>query len=138
MGERATCSLLRAAGEGLGKGLQFRNSDPQCNAFANDLAFGHGADTARADVQAGAGGGTTTGTDTSGQVEAGGGVVAATWRVGAWAGQYADGRDVSEPFNDPSQHATLKKAAYGVESRLEARAIVVEGADGKRVAIVKN
>src|SRR4051794_4660594 len=138
MGERVTCSLLRGAGEVLGKGMQYRDSYPQCAAFANDLAFGHGADTGRAEVAAGAGGGTTSGSGEAGHVKAGAAVVDATWHVGASAGQYAHERDPSRPFTDPSQQSTIKTPSYGVESRLSARAIVVEGADGKRIAIVKN
>jgi hypothetical protein len=138
MGERVTCSLLRGAGEVLGKGMQYRTAYEKCPLFANDLAFGHGADTGRADVSAGAGDGTTTGGGASGQVKAGVGVVDATWHVGASAGQYAHERDPSQPFTDPSQQATLKKASYGIQARLQARAIVVEGGDGKRVALLKN
>src|SRR5215210_8069084 len=144
MGERVTCSLLRGAGEVLGKGLQYRNAYEKCPAFANDLAFGHGADAGCSEVNdpetcpelsPDAGGGTRTGGGPSGQVKAGVGVVDATWHVGASAGQYAHERDPSKPFDDPGQHATIKKASYGVQSRLVARAIVVEGGDGKRVAL---
>jgi hypothetical protein len=138
LGERVTCSLLRGAGEVLGKGLQYRNAYEKCPAFANDLAFGHGADTGRADVAAGAGGGTTTGSGVAGHVKAGAAVVDATWHVGASAGQYAHERDPSKPFEDPSQQATIKKASYGFQGRLQARAIVVEGGNGQRLAIVKN
>jgi hypothetical protein len=45
LGERVTCSLLRGAGEVFGKGTQYREAYERCNAFANDLAFDHGADT---------------------------------------------------------------------------------------------
>ena len=138
MGERVTCSLLRGAGEVLGKGMQYRDAYDKCPLFANDLAFGHGADTGRPDVAAGAGGGTTTGGGASGQVKAGAAVVDASWHVGASAGQYAHERDPSQPFTDPSQQATLKTPSYGIQGRLQARAIVVEGGDGKRVALVKN
>ena len=47
MGERVTCSLLRGAGEVLGKDLAFRDRYERCAAFANDLLFAHGADTGR-------------------------------------------------------------------------------------------
>jgi hypothetical protein len=138
MGERVICSLLRGAGEVFGKGMQYRQAYEKCPLFPNDLAFGHGADVGRAELAEGAGGGTTTGGGPSGQVKAGAAVVDASWHVGASAGQYAHDRDPSKPFDDPSQHATIKKASYGIQSRLQARAIVVEGADGKRVALVKN
>jgi hypothetical protein len=45
MGERVTCSLLRGAGEVLGKDLTYRDRYDRCTAFANDLLFAHGADT---------------------------------------------------------------------------------------------
>src|SRR3954447_15304808 len=139
MGERVVCSLLRGAGEVLGKGMAYRDAYPQCAAMANDLAFGHGADTGRSDAASvGAGGGTTTGDGSSGQVKAGAAVVDASWHVGASAGQYAHERDPSQPVTDPSQQATIKKPSYGLQGRLTARAIVVEGADGKRIAVVKN
>ncbi len=138
MGERLTCSLLRGAGEVLGKGMQYRQAYDKCPLFANDLAFGHGVDTGQPNLGPDAGGGTTTGGGVSGQVKAGAAVVDATWHVGASAGQYAHERDPSQPFTDPSQQATLKTPSYGIEGRLQARALVVEGADGKRIALVKN
>src|SRR4051794_19191251 len=138
MGERVTCSLLRGAGEVLGKGMQYRQQYDKCPLFMNDLAYGHGYDVGKGELAPGSNGGTTTGGGTSGQVKAGAAVVDATWHVGASAGQYAHDRDPSKPFEDPSQQATLKKASYGFEGRLSARAIVVEGGDGKRLAIVKN
>jgi hypothetical protein len=77
-------------------------------------------------------------------VRAGAAVVDATWNVGAAAGQYAstnegvledvlDGGEV-----DPHQHSRIKEKSYGTHSRLTIRAIVVEGADGQRVALVKS
>ena len=74
----------------------------------------------------------------AGQLKAGVAKVDATWHVGASAGQYAHERDPTKPFEDPSQQATIKKASYGVQSRLQARAIVVEGPGGTRWALVKN
>ncbi|MFP5308007.1 MAG: hypothetical protein ACLGIR_00320 [Actinomycetes bacterium] len=69
-------------------------------------------------------------------------VVDATWNVGAAAGQYAAFRDPSAPLTggevDPHAHATLKRASYGVQSRLTIRAIVVEDAEGDAVALVKS
>jgi hypothetical protein len=46
LGERLTCSLLRGAGEVTGKGSAYRDSDRKCVAFANDLVWPEGADTA--------------------------------------------------------------------------------------------
>jgi hypothetical protein len=73
-------------------------------------------------------------------VKAGAAAVDASWHVGASAGQYASDPqiDPTERTLDPGAHATLRRGSYGVQSRLEARAIVIEGADGQRVAIVKN
>jgi hypothetical protein len=141
MGERVTCSLLRGAGEVLDKSLQYRDAYEKCALFANDLAFSHNADTGNGTATPGPPGpatGVTTGGGASGQVKAGAAVVDATWHVGASAGQYAHERDPSKPFEDPNQQQTIKTPSYGVQARLQARAIVVEGADGKRVALVKN
>jgi hypothetical protein len=46
LGERLTCSLLRGAGEVTGKGSTYRDSDQKCAAFANDMVWPEGADTA--------------------------------------------------------------------------------------------
>ncbi len=69
--------------------------------------------------------------------------VDASWRVGAGSGQYAE----KEPgalglatggFVDPFHHSTVQRPSYGVHSRLDYRALVVEGSDGNRVALVKS
>ena len=75
--------------------------------------------------------------ESTGQVaKAGVAVVDATWHVGSSAGQHAsEGKDTSEV--DPHSHAFKTKNSYGVQSRLTARAIVVEGTSGDRVALVK-
>src|SRR5215213_5028733 len=71
-------------------------------------------------------------------VRAGAAAVDASWHVGASAGQYADdGTPVGEHGVDPGAHSTRRAPSYGMQSRLSARAIVIEGADGQRVAIVK-
>ena len=63
-------------------------------------------------------------------------VVDATWHVGSSAGQHAsEGKDTAEV--DPHSHAFKTRNSYGVQSRLTARAIVVEGTSGDRVALVK-
>jgi hypothetical protein len=65
--------------------------------------------------------------------------VDATWHVGASAGQYAsDGTFAGEHGLDPHAHSTRRSSSYGIQSRLTARALVVEGPDGKRIALVKN
>jgi hypothetical protein len=66
-----------------------------------------------------------------------------TWHVGASAGQYADtngsspGQDGLQSEWDPNLQHVTKTASYGVASRLSTRALVIEGADGTRVAMVK-
>jgi len=45
MGERVICSLLRGAGDVLGKGLEFRRRHDTCDQFSNDLSSPEGADT---------------------------------------------------------------------------------------------
>ncbi len=74
-------------------------------------------------------------------VRAGTASVDASWHVGASAGQYASDGTFVDPASgnyDPTVHSYRRAASYGIQSRLKARAIVVEGADGHRVAIVKN
>ena len=67
---------------------------------------------------------------------AGAAVVDATWHVGASAGQYASGRQESTEF-DPFVQQFKNAPSYGVQSRLQIRAIVVQGPDGTRVALAK-
>jgi hypothetical protein len=45
MGERVICSLLRGAGDLLGKGIQYRAQHDTCGQFSNDLSSPEGADT---------------------------------------------------------------------------------------------
>jgi hypothetical protein len=78
----------------------------------------------------------------SGKVRAGVAVVDDTWQVGACAGQYCDDNsDVQELIAggevDPFLYHRAKDKSYGVQSRLSARAIVVEGSNGKRIALLK-
>src|SRR5947209_15334609 len=85
----------------------------------------------------------------AGQLRAGVGVVDASWHVGASAGQYASSCDDSANVQsnrcsfigdhgvDPTTDSTRRVSSYGVQERLQARAIVVEGPDGRRIAIVK-
>jgi hypothetical protein len=77
----------------------------------------------------------------AGVLKAGVGKVDASWHVGASAGQYAsDGSSVSpdDGTYDPTVHAYRRANSYGIQSRLDVRAIVVQGPDGKRFALVKN
>src|SRR3954453_19824902 len=75
----------------------------------------------------------------AGQVRAGVAAVDASWHVGAAAGQYAsDGSFVSTDQGvDPTMHSTRRASSYGIQSRLSARALVTQGSNGKRVALVK-
>src|SRR5436190_19159785 len=73
-------------------------------------------------------------------IKAGMGIADATWAVGAAAGQYGT---TPQPQNtvagdtDPYGYAVKKNKSYGVESRLSIRALVVEGSNHRRVALVK-
>ena len=74
-----------------------------------------------------------------GQLKAGVAAVDATWHVGASAGQYASEGTFAHPTGyDPTTHSTRRASSYGIQSRLSIRALVVEGPDGKRIALVKN
>jgi hypothetical protein len=77
----------------------------------------------------------------AGALKAGVGVVDASWHVGASAGQYASDGSFAHPSEgtyDPTGLATRRQSSYGLQSRLQVRAVVVEGPDGKRFALVKN
>jgi hypothetical protein len=72
-------------------------------------------------------------------VRAGAAKVDASWHVGASAGQYASDGTAIDPANgnyDPTTHSTKRSPSYGIQSRLEARALVIDGG-GDPVAIVK-
>ncbi len=75
-----------------------------------------------------------------GRVNAGVASVDASWHVGASAGQYAsDGSFVSADQGvDPTMHSTKRASSYGIQSRLSVRALVTEGSNGQRVALVKD
>ncbi|HVL33077.1 MAG TPA: hypothetical protein VM600_05785 [Actinomycetota bacterium] len=76
-------------------------------------------------------------------VRAGVGIADATWHVGVGSGQYtakspnaaslATGDEV-----DPHNHGNVQRRSYGVQSRLTYRTLVVEGNNGKRIALVKS
>lgn len=77
------------------------------------------------------------------RVRAGVGIADATWHVGAGSGQYtAKDPDAASLLTgddvDPHGHSTTQRKSYGVHSRLTYRTLVVEGADGNRVALVKS
>ena len=78
----------------------------------------------------------------AGGLRVGVGVADATWRVGAGAGQYTSKEPPAGLLTgghvDPFHHSTAQRPSYGVQSRLDYRALVVEGSDGGRVALVKS
>ncbi len=77
------------------------------------------------------------------KVRAGVGIADATWHVGAGSGQYT-AKDpnaagaVTGGEVDPHGHGTTQRRSYGVQSRLTYRSLVVEGNNGKRIALVKS
>jgi hypothetical protein len=75
----------------------------------------------------------------AGQIRAGAAVVDASWHVGASSGQHAsDGTFASPEGADVHQHTVRRVPSYGVHARLQVRALVVEGVNGRKVALVKN
>ena len=73
-------------------------------------------------------------------LRAGVAVVDASWHVGAGAGQYASDNDPSNIDNewDPNVQHVKQASSYGVQSRLQIRAIVAQdGAGDAPVALVK-
>ena len=79
----------------------------------------------------------------AGQLKAGVAVVDATWHVGRLGGPVRDDarrrrRRPVRRLRPAALHSYKNKPSYGVQSRLEARALVVEEADGQRLALVKN
>jgi hypothetical protein len=71
--------------------------------------------------------------------------VDASWHLGAGGGQFAEDVDSSgEPAAvqdgqvDPFLHATKKRPSRGIQSRIVTRALVVEGTNAKRFAVVGN
>jgi cephalosporin-C deacetylase-like acetyl esterase len=79
----------------------------------------------------------------SGGVRAGVGVVDMTPDVGYGAGQYTTKNsgiagDLAGGETDPYLTGKTQRKSYGVQSRLTARAIVVEGSNGKRIALLKS
>ena len=62
-----------------------------------------------------------------------------SWHMGASGGQFADtAAPVSPEFVDPHGHAVRKEPTEELGSRILTRALVVQGADGERVAVVAN
>lgn len=72
-----------------------------------------------------------------GRLEAGAAVLDASWHVGASAGQYASSRGPSSAEFDPFFHSTKNAPSYGVQSRLQVRALVIREAGGQKVALAK-
>src|SRR5436305_7100113 len=72
------------------------------------------------------------------QVKAGAAVLDGTYHVGNSAGQYASTRDGGYGDYDPHVEQVKNQASYGVQSRESVRALVVQGGDGKLVALVSD
>ncbi|MDQ3936528.1 MAG: hypothetical protein M3340_18050, partial [Actinomycetota bacterium] len=73
------------------------------------------------------------------QIRAGAAVVDASWHVGASAGQHAsDGTFAAPEGADVHQHTVRRAPSYGVHARLQVRALVVQGVNGRKIALVKN
>ena len=71
-------------------------------------------------------------------LRAGVAVVDASWHTGASSGQYTGEPDSVDDEWDPNVQHVTKKSAYGVQSRLTIRALVVQSGDDPPVALVKN
>ena len=73
-------------------------------------------------------------------IKAGVAVVDATGLLGASSGQYADTStgpgQTGNGGRDPQRFSTIKLGTYGIASRTTARALVVEGGNGGRVALL--
>jgi predicted acyl esterase len=79
----------------------------------------------------------------TGRVRAGVGVVDMTPDVGYGAGQYSPGNTalvggLAGGDVDPYAGGKKQEPSYGVQSRLTGRAIVIEGSNGKRIALLKS
>ena len=74
------------------------------------------------------------------QARAGAAVIEASWHLGASAGQFsATGAGIAGGRGyDPYQHSTAKLGSDILASMITTRALVVEGDNGKRVAIIAN
>src|SRR3954466_16242772 len=72
-------------------------------------------------------------------LRAGAAVLDATYHIGPSAGQYASDRLDGEYGDfDPHMETVKNQASYGVQSRNAAKALVIQGTDGKYVALVRN
>lgn len=111
------------------------------------LALGLVATTGASSVLAGAA--PVPGTDVAATVQAGlppGGTKAgvasvdASWHLGASGGQFSahEAPPGNGEYVDPFLHAKRKRPTQGLQSRIVTRAMVVEGANRERVAIVAN
>ncbi len=66
--------------------------------------------------------------------------VDASWHLGAGGGQFAETQPGAYDGDqvDPFLHATKKRPARGLQSRIVTRALLVEGVNAKRFAVVAN
>lgn len=75
----------------------------------------------------------------SNTVLAGAAKVDSTWHVGASAGQYAsDGTAAGSHGVDYTTHSTRRESSYGIQGREWVRALIVQGTNQKRFALVSN
>lgn len=93
----------------------------------------------QADIYLGTGGPAAPGPGT-GTARAGVAVKDASWHLGASAGQFSDsGVGIARDRGfDPYGHSTRKVGSDTLGTRITTRALVVEGANGGRIAIVSN
>ncbi|MFL5896706.1 MAG: neutral/alkaline non-lysosomal ceramidase N-terminal domain-containing protein, partial [Thermoleophilaceae bacterium] len=74
--------------------------------------------------------------------KAGVAVLDASWHVGAASGSHGSKAGLEDLIAvhgmDPARHSITRVPSYGIQSRLDVRALVVQGANGKHVALVKN
>src|SRR3712207_5804518 len=73
----------------------------------------------------------------AGQLRAGVSNLDATYHVGSSAGQYAPWRDEGYGDFDPHLQQGKNQASYGIQSRLNVRALVVQADGGDKLALVK-
>lgn len=72
------------------------------------------------------------------QVKAGAASIDATYNVGTSSGQYSSTRAEGWGEYDPHLQSIKNQPSYGVQSREDARAVVIKGADGRYAALVTN
>lgn len=83
--------------------------------------------------------GTVDAVSQAGTARAGVASVDASWHLGASGGQFSDtAPGITPDHYDPHLHATRKVPADTLGTQVKTRALLLEGADGNRVAVVAN